>query len=220
MSMYDLSEAKENRLSLRQKVYALLKQEIITCVLPPGAQIVEGDLAERFQISKTPIREALTSLQQENLVEYRTNKGFVVSIITLKDIQEIYEARIFFESTFIRLAVKNITDSELDALQRYQDVVYDLQDPITVKDYIKANSEFHMRIAYASHNSRLCRYYESLMDDAHRLIYMDVRYHNVLDTWHRSHQRIIDALRARDAEAGVRATEETLENGKKRILGN
>ncbi len=220
MKTFDTSETKELRRSLRQKAYAMIKQEIITCTLAPGSQIIEGDLAERFQISKTPIREALTSLQQENLVEYRPNKGFVVSTITLKDIQEIYEARIFLESTFIRLAVAKITDEELAKLQSYQDVAYDLQDPVTVADYIKANFEFHMSIAEASRNSRLCRYYESLMHDAHRLIYMDVRYHDVMSTWRHSHQRIINALQARDIEAGVRAIEEILENGKKRILGN
>ena len=54
---------KSSPVSLRQKAYALIKHEIITCELPPGEPISENDFVDRFQVSKTPVREALTSLQ-------------------------------------------------------------------------------------------------------------------------------------------------------------
>ncbi len=214
-----VNDRKQSQTSLRQKIYELIKRDIITCKLPPGEQLVEGDLAEKFQTSKTPVREALTSLVHENLVEYRPNKGFMVSMITLKDIQEIFEARIFFETTLMRLAVRNITDSEVLKLESYQDFTYDVNDPDSLDGYIQANIDFHMDIALASRNNRLCWHYKLLLNDASRLIYMDAVNHNVMPTWHQSHDRFIDALRKRDAEAGARAIEETMENAKKRILG-
>lgn len=207
------------RSSLRQHVYNLIKHDIISCSLPPGEQIVESQLAELYQTSKTPVREALTSLQQENLVEYRAHKGFTVSTITLKDVQEIYEARLFFETTLMRLAIKHITDEEVDHIEKFQEYTCNLNDPVSIDNYIQANHDFHMAIACATRNSRLCWHFEILMNDASRLTYMDVKYNNVLHTWYQSHQRFIDALRTRDEEAGVAAIEEVMENAKKRILG-
>lgn len=211
--------ANRVRASLRQQVYDLIKHDIISCKLPPGEQIIESLLAELYQTSKTPVREALTSLQQENLVEYRAHKGFTVSTITLKDIQEIYEARLFFETTLMRLAIKHITDEEIDRMEKFQEYTYDLNDPVSIDNYIQANHDFHMAIAQATRNSRLCWHFQILMNDASRLTYLDVKYNNVLHTWHQSHQRFIDALRARDEVAGVIAIEEVMENAKKRILG-
>lgn len=212
-------ESRPASVKLRQKVYELIRNEIITCRLQPGEQLNEALLAERFEVSKTPVREALTSLTQNHLVDYRPNKGFLVSQITLRDIQEIFEARLFFECKLLELAVRNITEAEIVRLEACQGVVYDWTNPDSIEPYIQANTEFHLGIAWASRNSRLVWHYQVLLDEAQRLIYMDLKYHNVLHTWHQSHARFIDAIRQKDVAAGIQAIEETMENGKKRILG-
>lgn len=210
---------KPTSIKLRQKVYDQIKKEIITCALAPGESLSEASFAERFHVSKTPVREALTSLQQNNLVEYRPNKGFTVTAITLKDIQDIFEARLFFETRLIQLAIRHITEPEIQALDRCQQVTYDWNDPESIERYIQANTDFHIGIARAARNGRLIWYYQQLFDEAQRLIYLDLKNNNVLETWHRSHGRFIDAIRQRDEQAGITAIEETMENGKKRILG-
>ncbi len=212
-------ETKNSARNLRQKAYHQIKHEIITCAIAPGEQVSEISIAERFQISKTPVREALTLLQKENLVEYRPNKGFSVTSITLKDIHEIFEARIMMESALLRLAVKFITEAELQELETYLEILFDLNQPDSVERYIQSNTDFHLCIARAARNSRLYWHYSQLLDEAQRLIYMDLKNTNILNIWHRSHQRFIDALRNRDPQAAVIAVEEIMENGKKRILG-
>jgi len=104
---------------LRQHVYEQIKHDIITCKLTPGEPVSENQFLDRFKVSKTPIREALTSLVQEGLVEYTPNRGFSVTPISVADIQEIFEARIFFESEIFRLAVKKISDAEIDELEKH-----------------------------------------------------------------------------------------------------
>ena len=104
---------REKPISLRQQLYKAIKHAIIVGELAPGESISERDLAERFSVSKTPVREALTSLQQNNLVEYTTNRGFKVSTISYKDVQEIYEARIFYETGLFRLALSNMSESDI-----------------------------------------------------------------------------------------------------------
>src|ERR1044071_4474339 len=114
---------------LRQQVYEQIKHDIITCKLSPGEPLSENQFLDRFQVSKTPIREALTSLVQDGLVEYTPNRGFMVTTVSVSDIQEIFEARIFFEAELFRLAIKNISDAEIDELEKQSQMDGDSKSP-------------------------------------------------------------------------------------------
>ncbi len=207
------------KMSLRQKMYDQIKHEIIVGAIPPAQQLSESELSVRYEVSSTPVREALTSLVRDKLVEYVPNRGFMVSPVSIRDVQEIYEARVFFESILLRLAIQRITEAEIRALEKTQEVTYDIRDPRSVDDYFHANFVFHMTIAAASRNSRLIAHYQSLLDEAQRLIYMDMRNNNVMPIWHESHQRLIDAIRNKDEAAGIATIEEIMENGKRRVMG-
>jgi DNA-binding GntR family transcriptional regulator len=205
--------------SLRQKVYEQIKREIITCKLAPGEPLSEGQFVDRLEVSKTPIREALTSLQQDRLVEYIANRGFSVTSISLRDIQEIFEARAFYECTLFEWALKYITPEEIDRLEGFAHIEHNLADAQAVENYLQANLEFHLSIARMARNSRIYWHYNSLMNEAQRLIYLDFKNSNILPAWHTSHYGITQALRTKDTAVGVRAIQETLELAKKRILG-
>lgn len=220
MQKLPIMETGEGKsIKLPQRVYEQIKQEIITCKLSPGQQLNEGFFADRYQVSKTPVREALALLQQSNLVEYHPNKGFTVTTITLKDIHEIFEARLFLERNLIGLAIQHISEAEIEGLGKFTQVVYDRNDPVSVERCIQANTAFHLGIASASRSPRLYRYYSELLEEAQRLIYMDLTINNILGTWNHSHLRFLQALACRDQAAGIRAVEESLDEGKKRVLG-
>jgi DNA-binding GntR family transcriptional regulator len=204
---------------LRQHVYEQIKHDIITCRLAPGDPLSENQFVDRFQVSKTPIREALTSLVQDGLVEYTPNRGFRVTPISVADIKEIFEARIFFEEEIFRLAVKKISDAEIDELENHNWVNGDAKSPDHAESFLESNRKFHATLAAASRNSRLLWYYETLMNEAQRLFYMDISQHNQEFQWGHGHEGIIQALRNRDEEAGVIAIRDTLERARKRVLG-
>lgn len=203
---------------LRERAYEQIRQDIIKLRFAPGEALVETDLAQRYKTSKTPVREALTSLQRDNLVEYRPNKGFTVAPISIQDIHEIFEARVFIESALMRLAVRHINDEEIRKLEGLAEVTYDKGDPESIEPYMQANIDFHMLVAHASRNGRLCGYYRNLLDEAQRLLYMDVKQHDIQTTWHTSHGRFVNALKRRDEDEGARAVEEVTANAKKRFL--
>ena len=219
MKLPRAEKEKEKRLSLRQRTQQAIKHAIITCDLEPGEPIREADLAERFGVSKTPVREALTSLMQSNFVDYTPNRGFAVSAISINDVQEIYEARTFYETGLFRLALCNLSAAEINKLVELNEVTFNLEDPESIHDYMQANTDFHMTIARASRNSRLVRQYQIVMDEAQRLMYLDLIHNNVLLTWHSNHERIIDAIRNQDEEAGVEAIGEIITNQKLRNFG-
>src|SRR4030042_646700 len=124
MKLPPIEGKTKKQLSLRQQMYEAIKKAIITCELAPGEPISESDLAERFAVSKTPVREALTSLQQYHFVDYTPNRGFAVSTISIKDVQEIYEARIFYETGLFRLALRYISDVDLRNLDRVNEATF------------------------------------------------------------------------------------------------
>jgi len=210
---------KSTHLSLRQMAYEQIKHDIITCQLSPGEPLSEGRFADRFQISKTPVREALTSLQKDRLVEYTPNRGFVVAPVSYTDVQEIFEARLFYETALFKLALKFITEADIELLHGYSRVEYDLQESNAIELYQQANYDFHMGIARIARNSRLHWHYNNILNEAQRLIYLDFKNNNILSKWQHSHQEVMQALRDRDLDAGMQAIEETLDKARKRILG-
>lgn len=204
--------------SFRQQVYQRIKQDIIICALAPGQVLNEGELAEQLDVSKTPIREALTQLQQDNLVELIPRKGYLVTTLTLRDIHEIFELRLILERAATVLAVDHITDAEIDALERHLEVGYNPDDHSTLYPYIQSNKDFHMEIAQATHNSRLVRHLGRVFVDALRLQYMDLDKGDTLWAWNRDHERIVEALRKRDKEAAAAAVEEAIAEARVRLL--
>ena len=212
-------ENKNERRSLRQKVYEDIMQEIITCKLPPGDTISELQFVERYQVSKTPIREALTALQKDGLVHYTPNRGFMVAPISIRDVQEIFEARIFFETMLFRLALANITDENIAVLESLSEVGDGLDNPAELDVTMKTNEKFHLEIARIAGNSRLLEYYRRLLNEAQQLIYLDLKSSNVTPIWQTSHHTIMAAIQNRDEETGIRCIREVLLKAKRRILG-
>ena len=204
---------------LRQQVYEQIKRDIIMCILMPGEPLSENQFVDRFKVSKTPIREALTSLVQDGLVEYTPNRGFMVTTVSIIDINEIFEARIFFETELFRMAVKKMSDAEIDQLERQSQVAGDPRSLEYAETFLESNLRFHMALAAPVKNSRLLWYYETLMNEAQRLFYMDITLHQNDFQWGHGHEGIIQALKSRDEETGVRMIRETLEKARKRVLG-
>ena len=207
-----------DKTTLRQQVYEQLKHDILNCTLPPGEALSENQLLSRFQTSKTPIREALTSLVQDRLVEYFPNRGFMVTTVSVADIQEIFDSRIFFETEIFRLAVRNMTDAEIGRLERQVRTDAAQPDPANADAFMRSNLAFHMALADAAHNRRLLWYYEILMNEAQRLFYLDLTLHRAAFQWAPGHDEILHALQCHDERAGVTAIRAVLESGRRRIL--
>lgn len=108
----------EKSKSMREKVYDTLKQMIIDGIIKPGERIIETEYSNKFQISRTPIREAIRMLELEGLVESQTTGGVIVKTITSEEISEIYKIRIALESIIIEEIIKKITNQDIKKLER------------------------------------------------------------------------------------------------------
>lgn len=178
--------------------YQRLKEAIRSGDLIPGQQLVESVLADWCEVSRTPIREALSKLQHDGLVE-RNDRGLVVRERSPEEVLDIYETRIALEGTAARMAAERRNSHDLILLRRAMDRL----DAVATEDVdamVRGNRHFHSAVWRASHNS-------SLIDLLERLDLHLVRYPaSTLGTpgrWERSngqHRAIVEAIQARDGD--------------------
>ncbi|WP_353885090.1 GntR family transcriptional regulator, partial [uncultured Fusobacterium sp.] len=120
-------------------IYDILKEMIIDGKISPGERIIETDYCEKFQISRTPLREAIRMLELEGLVESQNTGGVLVKKVTKQEIYEIYKIRIALESIILDEAIKNITDKDI---KRIEEILKDTEEALEVKKDEKVFSLF------------------------------------------------------------------------------
>jgi DNA-binding GntR family transcriptional regulator len=187
--------------SLTEKVYQLLRAQILSGELEPGRELSEAELAEHFRVSKTPVREALATLRSEGLVRTFPRRGYQVVPITFGDVTELFEVRAMLEAGAAELACARITDEELDQLDRLADVVYDRYEQPSLKRFIQANRDFHVAIARASGNERLYQLAVRQIDELERIFYLGARLRDISGETKDDHHEIVKVLRSRDLAA-------------------
>jgi DNA-binding GntR family transcriptional regulator len=197
-------QIQRSRRTLATEVYDLLKWDILTCELLPGQMINESDLVRQFEVSKTPIREALKMLTQEGLVRSMPSIGYVVAPIDLDELQEIYDMQKIFEAAAVERAIERITDEELDRLEELVGESFILSDKESIIRWFKSNTEFHIAIAEASGNRRLVEALRNVLEEMFRPGFLAELYSGLnTEVFIADHRRIVEALRRKDAKLAV-----------------
>jgi len=192
---------KKKATSLTESVYAMLRKEILTCALAPGTEISEAELADRFKMSKTPVREALANLRAEGLVRSFPRRGYQIVPVTFGDMNELFDLRTILEAGAAELACKRITEPEIENLRKLADIAYDQSEPPSLENFIKANHDFHFAIARASGNERLFQLLAKQIDELERFFYLGARLRDVSTETQADHRQIVEVLSKRDPEA-------------------
>jgi DNA-binding GntR family transcriptional regulator len=183
---------------LRDQIFQKIKRDILTGVYKPGDQLSANQIAESYKISATPVREALSILEQEGFVDVLPRIGFFVARITVKDIRDMYDYRIIIEGAAAELAAKYIAQNELDYLASISSD-YIMGDNESYLKYLGNNREFHLTIAKASRNEFLAKAVASTLDQMQRLVYLGIGSGSHTDEILQAHPRLIKALSERDS---------------------
>jgi DNA-binding GntR family transcriptional regulator len=190
-----------NRLSGRLR--ESIEEEIATGRLLPGTHLDEVELATRFGVSRTPIREALSLLLGEGLVENRPRRGTVVAQASPPRLFEMFEVMAELEAMCARLAARRISDAEMTALDAVHERCRAAADQRDPDAYFYANEEFHRSIYAASHNTFLAEQALALQRKLRPYRRLQLRVRNRVGRSFEEHQSIIDALHDGDAEKAV-----------------
>ncbi|WP_175860327.1 GntR family transcriptional regulator [Burkholderia cepacia] len=217
--MNKLFDASRKRgASLTEQAYAIVREKIITGELPPGSDISEPELAEQLQMSKTPVREALGRLCVEGLMEAFPRRGYRITPVTMKDISDLFAVRATLEGMAAALAASNLSDDELDMLDRLADASYVVGEGTSTKSFVASNEKFHLAIAQGSRNPRLVSLVMSHLEECDRLHYIGARSRDINPETNTDHHEIVAALRRRDAVEARRAVVEHIENTRRGLL--
>ena len=197
--------------STADAVAASLRKLIASGEVGDGARLVERDLAERFSVSRIPMREALQKLEAEGLIEINRNRGAVVRTLTLDDVEEIYSLRMLLEGDAIFRAVKRI---DAETLARVELVHRLLGEAKSCDRQGELNREFHELLYAACGNARMVKWIRELRGQVERY----ERVQDVLlkdtDAFQVEHAAILQACLERNARVAKAMTVEHLKSAK------
>ena len=214
------SEMVSNELStsLAEQAYLQLRQEILKCSLSPGQVVSERELARRYEISKTPIREALTQTCHEGLMQRLPGRGYMVAPITIKDIRELFDLRLILEVAAAERAAQNPSPEQIALLRGMAVVSYDLDDPESHTLFLKTNRNFHLTLAEAAANKRLVDMLGQLLNEMNRLFYLGLRLRDSSEEMTREHQEVVTALEKGDVAGAREIISRQIMSSRDRIL--
>ncbi len=206
----------EARLDSTADVIAASLRELINSgELASGERLVERDLAERFGISRIPLREAVQRLEHEGLVEIFRNRGAVVRQLDAADVDEIYGLRVLLEGDAIFRAVKRLDD---ETIARAELVHRLLGDAASVERQGELNREFHALLYACCGNARQLRAIRDLRGQVERYERLQSRLLAETPSFQVEHAAILQACRERNARGARAMTVAHLESARAIVL--
>ena len=210
--------SEDRKESLSEQAYQLIKRDIVYCTLKPGQLIAQAALTEAYHVGVTPIREALRQLAQEGFVQSVPRLGYIVSLITVKDVEEMFEMRVLLETAAVRLAVARATEEQLTAISEEADFTYTFKDTRSYSEFVKQNARLHHQIAWMSGNKRLADSIEKTLNELNRVFHLGLDYRDSAEEMHEDHTQLARALSARDADMAEEIIRREIERSRQRVL--
>jgi len=185
--------------SLHFELVAALRDYIVEGNLADGARIPERTLCEHFDISRTPLREALKVLAAEGLIELLPNRGARVRALGPDDVRELFDVMGGLEALAGRLACERITDAEFAAIEATHHEMYRFYLTRDIHGYFRCNQDIHQMIVDAAGNATLTATYAGIAGRIRRVRYSAnlSKDRDRLSEAMREHEAILDALRRR-----------------------
>jgi DNA-binding GntR family transcriptional regulator len=199
-------------LTLTERVYATIKEAILDLELKPGSPLVEDDLARQLGTSKTPVRDALLTLERDDLVTKIPYKGTYVADLSLKDAAEIFELRSVLEGLAARLAARSISPRELDEAEKLLDAAGGARARGDLDAASVYGALFHRIIHRHADNQHLIPILEKLDEQLRRLRRMSDQVAGRLEKSGHEHRLVLATLRSGDPLQAEQAMRQHLES--------
>lgn len=214
-----MKKPMEKHLTLREKILENIRDAIVNGNLKAGSRVSEPELAERYGISRTPIREAFRQLESEGYLTVIPRRGAVVSQFSPKDVEEFYAIKSIMEGYAARQACQRLSDKDLDRLQAINDKLAELARLGDIKHFFKVHSEFHDLFIKAADNEKLRELIAGLVTKFQRLRFTSLNLPGRMAVSVQEHEKIIDAFRRKDADTAETLVRQNAEYGGKVLMG-
>jgi len=195
-----------------------LREAILQGYFEPGEKLDQERIADEFDVSRTPVREAVRMLESEGFIDIRPHRGAFIASVSRRDVWEIYEVRTLIEAEIVRQITPIIPDAILDDLARSLDENREQLEAEDKISHVESDVYFHETIVDLAKNSLLKEILESLNNRiirVRRFAQLQPGYHLVESL--EEHYATYQAMRERDPEAAAEALRVHLENSARRI---
>lgn len=208
-----MREAKIVTDSIKDQIYQILKEDILTGELRSGEQLVEQTIAARFNTSRSPVREAIKQLTGDGLVINITNKGTFVKTPTIAELNDIQEMRQVLEVFAVKKTIQHLSDSAKSELMRLRQRIIDSRDLHDPNLYLDLERSTWIAIIRMTNNSYVidtyCKLYAIVTNFSKSIIpHMEPSFEHSVE----ERIAIIDALLGGDTDTAVSITERHLQN--------
>src|SRR6266852_3282144 len=195
----DRPRERSGRQSLVQRAYREIRRRILDNEYPPAHQVLEHDLAADLEMSRTPLREALVRLQNENFVQLIPRHGMRVVPLSLEDLRNVYEVLTALEITAIERLVRSKPDRA--TLRTLDQALDEMDSALKQRDrdaWVTADERFHRTLLDLCGNRRLAAMASTLWDHGHRARMTTVRLRPTLNSSNKEHRETVEAIRRGD----------------------
>lgn len=199
---------------VRDQVYTRLRAAILDNRLKPGERLVERKLADRLQVSRTPVREAIRMLELEGLVSHLPRSGAVVSQINNSEVLEVYRIRAVLEGLAARMAAERITEGQLQQLAGLMEVMESSISAGGESGLEEAHLAFNDAIYKAAGSPRLYGMITSMADFIARYARVGYSRPGRAEAAAREHRLLLKALRLHDGDLAERTAREHIERSR------
>lgn len=200
---------KEN---LKDKAYRIIKSKIVNCEYPPASFLNEAELMKEIGASRTPIREALNKLEQENFIQIIPKRGVIVGVIAVGEIIDVYQIRELIEPYIIRMWGNKLNVGTLIAFKKK---LLNLAASISEKERYAVDDSLHRSIISVCENKYLKQLMDKSYDQNHRIRIISGKLQSRLEHTTNEHINILNLLIEHDIEGAAKAMTFHLENAKK-----
>ena len=199
------SQIQTQKTVLSDQAYRLVRSAILTGKVPFGTQLVVRELSEILNLSPTPIKSALITLESEGLVIAIPFRGFFVPSFDVSDVLEIYSLREAFERKAARLAAIHADKNILNKLNSMLNMQKEAAEAGNTEQHIELDLSFHRTIAEASRNQRLIDVCRGVLGQAHLMVANATLSVGRYPEMHQEHEAILRAIQNKDADAAETA---------------
>lgn len=207
----------DNHRTLRERILSTIRAAIVNGQIRPGTRIMEPELAERFGISRTPIREAIRQLESEGLISVIPRKGAIVASISPQDISNFYELKMILEGHAARLAAKNLTENDLTKMETVNRQIEAASAKKNLSRVLDLHNEFHEIFLHACGNDKLHAIVQNLVMQFQRFRLIPAMPGRIKGSI-RQHTEIIEAFRRKDAARAEELVRKNALYGKNLLL--
>lgn len=220
LPLTNASPVGDRPLSLTEQIHERMREEILNATWRPGDFVLEAELALRYGVSKTPVREALRLLSQQGWILTIPRKGYLVRTVRFEDIREVFELRLLIEPGLFALATRSrdVLGQNLESLR----TLVSSENNADFGDNIPhaPGREFHLAVARIAGNSRATDILTGLLDEVRRLhqILPDVQTHPPVSDVLLDHQAIFKGVEDGDAELVAKLVRDHIQDSADRMM--